>query len=52
MGNERKITRRVRKRKCPPDEQPFEEGGEKAWSREDVTLLVHGKLEHPSEARA
>ena len=28
MDNERKITRRVRKRTCPPDEQPFEEGGE------------------------
>jgi hypothetical protein len=36
---------RRRKRKCPPDGQFFEEGGEKAWSRDgnplvDVRLTV------------
>jgi len=39
---ERESTRRSRKRKCPPDEQPLEEGGEKAGSREDVSRRVHG----------
>jgi hypothetical protein len=29
---------RSRKRKCPPDGQFFGEGGEKAWSRDDVVL--------------
>jgi hypothetical protein len=28
----------TRERKCPPDGQFFEEGGEKAWSRDDVAL--------------
>ena len=36
-----KSTGRSRKRKCPPDEQPWEEGGEKTWSREDVSRRVH-----------
>ena len=38
--------------KCPPDEQPFEEGDEKSWSREDVALRGHRKLERPNLARA
>jgi len=41
---------RREKEEGPPDENPFEEGGEKAWIREDVTLRVHGKFEHPNVA--
>jgi len=45
-------TGRGGKRKCPPDDQPFEEGGEKSWIREDVALRGHGKLERPNVTRA
>ena len=37
---------RRRKRKCPPDGQFFEEGGEKAWSRVDVDVALRLRFPH------